>query len=340
MTTPSFEGYRTFVWFTPQHRHATEYELFTVGQQSSPAQWLTVDWPIRFDDGREPFTSASTAVRSTRWEDYRDPAQMWQRPYVVAADHEEQALARLLPDALASGLASEINPAWLDEVLGRYYAAWPFAEYGLFLAMCYAVREALADTVEFAIAFQASDRMRHLQDIVHLMFDLAEAHPGFTDVNARDAWLHDPVLVPTRETVERIASARDWVEILVAANLAFEPLVGELVKTEFLSRNAVHNGDPVTPLVLASGRADTRRHLAATQALVRLLVEDPEHGTDNKTVLNDWVARWGSECERAAEALAPLFAIDKTVTGEPFDRCWQRVSNGWHTRVEECGLEP
>lgn len=105
----------------------------------------------------------SNRLIPARWEDYRDPAQTWQRPYLVAADHEEQALARLVPDALTSGLAGEINPAWLDEVLGRYYAAWPYAEYGLFLALCYAVREALADTVEFAIAFQASDRMRHLQ---------------------------------------------------------------------------------------------------------------------------------------------------------------------------------
>lgn len=172
------------------------------------------------------------------------------------------------------------------------------------------------------------------------MFDLAEAHPGFTDVNARDAWLRDPVLVPTRETVERIASARDWVEILVATNLVFEPLVGELMKTEFLSRNAVHNGDPVTPLVLASVRADTRRHLAATRALASLLLDDPEHSTHNRTVLNSWVARWGSESQHAAEALAPLFAIDKTVTGQPFDRCWLRVRSGWHALVEEGGLEP
>ena len=63
-------------------------------------------------------------------------------------------------------------------MLSRYYAAWPFVEYGLFLALCYAVREALGDTIAFSIAFQAGDLMRHLQDIVHLMFDLAEAREG------------------------------------------------------------------------------------------------------------------------------------------------------------------
>ena len=109
-------------------------------------------------------------------------------------------------------------------MLSRYYAAWPFVEYGLFLALCYAVREALGDTIAYSIAFQARDRMRHLQDIVHLMFDLAEAREGFTDGGARDAWMTDPVLVPSRENIERIVSCRDWFETVVAVNLVFEPM--------------------------------------------------------------------------------------------------------------------
>jgi alkene monooxygenase beta subunit len=97
--------------------------------------------------------------------------------YVAAANHTEQAMARLIPAELSAGLGRGIDADWLDPMLSRYYAAWPFAEHDLFLALCYAVREALGDT----IAFQAGDRMRHLQDIVHLMFDLAEAREGFTD---------------------------------------------------------------------------------------------------------------------------------------------------------------
>ena len=80
VTTPPFEGHRTFTWFTPRRRAATEYELYTVGQQSNPGQWLHVGWPIRFDDGREPFTASSTAIRCGNWAGYRDPAGLWQRP--------------------------------------------------------------------------------------------------------------------------------------------------------------------------------------------------------------------------------------------------------------------
>jgi methane monooxygenase component A beta chain/propane monooxygenase small subunit len=340
VTTPVFEGHRTFAWFTPQRRHPSEYELYTVGQQSGPEGWLRVDWPIRFDDGRAPFTAASTAVRSGHWEEYRDPSRTWQRPYVVESDHQEQALARLVSDEFSRGLVREIDRAWCEQALGRYLAAWPFAHYGLFLALCYAVREALADTVQFAIAFSAGDRMRHLQDVVHLMVDLAEARPGFTDRGAREAWMGDPVLVPVRETVERIASARDWVEVVVAVNLAFDPLVGELFTTEFLARNAVHHGDAATPLVLASARADTRRHLAATQELVRLLAADPEHGAANVAVLRGWVERWGAECRAAAAALSGLFTLDGITVAEPFGDCRERVESAWYGLVAVLGLQP
>jgi methane monooxygenase component A beta chain/propane monooxygenase small subunit len=340
VTTPVFEGHRTFAWITPQHRHPSQYELFTVGQQSGPEGWLAVDWPIRFDDGRAPFTEATTAVRSSRWSDYRDPSRTWQRPYVVEADHQEQALARLVSDELSAGLARGIDPVWRDQVLGRYVAAWPFAHYGLFLALCYAVREALADTVQFAIAFQAGDRMRHLQDVVQLMVELAEAHPGFTDRGARGAWMTDPVLVPVRETVERIASSRDWVEVVVAVDLVFDPLVGELFGTEFLARNAVRHGDAVTPLILASARADTRRHLASTQELVRLLLTDEEHAAANLAVLRGWIERWGAECGAAAAALAGLFALDGITVAEPFAVCRERVDRAWHGLLSDLGLQP
>ena len=101
------------------------------------------------------------------------------------------------------------------------------------------MREALGDT----IAFHAGDRMRHMQDIVHLMSDLAEAREGFTDAGARDAWMTDPVLVPARENIERIVSCRDWFETVVAVNLVFEPMVGRLMKTELLACNAPRHGD-------------------------------------------------------------------------------------------------
>lgn len=334
---PALEGHRKFTWFTPAGRLPTEYEMFTIGQQSSPKEWLHVDWPLRFDDGRAPYTEESTAVRSSDWEQFRDPAQLWYRPFVSSMNQEEQTIDRLSNEALADGVAANINPVWLREVLGKYYAAWPFVEYGLFLSLCYPVREALGDSVMFVLVFEASDKMRHLQDIVHLTFDLKEALPDYSDGPARDAWMTDPVLVPTREAVEHIFSAKDWMEVIVAINLVFEPLVGDLMKTEFLARSASRNGDPVTPMILAATRRNTDRHLKATTELIRMLVTDPVHGADNRRIVTGWIDTWKPTMEAAAMAYRPVFGL-KGIAAPAFDEAMANVTGRFGSIRADLGM--
>jgi methane monooxygenase component A beta chain/propane monooxygenase small subunit len=293
---------------------------------------------LRFDDGRAPYVAESTALRCASWAEYRDPTQTWQRPYIAQHNQQEEALAALVPEALRDGLAESLVPAWRDQVLGTYYAAWPFVEYGEFLCLSYAVREALADTLTFSLAFTASDKLRHSQDIVHYLLMLREAHPTFSDDAARAAWMTDPALVPLRETIERIHSLVDWAEIAVAINLVLEPLAGELFKTEFLARLAPLNGDAVTPMILASVRQDSRRHLLSTQALVRLAVTDPQHGTGNRALVSKWVAKWTPYAEVATRALGALFELDGIST-LPFAPSFERVSVAQRAHVAACGLE-
>ena len=330
-------GYRQFTWFTPAGRHPTDYENLTVGQQSSPAEWLHVGWPVRFDNGRDPFTEDSTKIRSSQWRDWRDPFQVWQRPYVQNTNFEEQALDHLIPVALDTGLG-QVNKTWLHEILGKYYAAWPFAEYGLFLSLCYAVREALADTVQFATAFEATDKFRHQQDIVRLILDIGDRDETYSDASARDAWMEDPVLVPVRENIERIFSLYDWAEILVAINLVFEPLVGRLVKDEFVARNAPLNGDPFTPILLAAARRDTARHLETTRSLVNFLISDPQFGADNRKVISGWMERWSAESHRAAKAAAGLFGIEGINLSGSGDAALQQVTADHSKLVTGLGL--
>lgn len=314
-----FEGNRQFTWFQPAGRRPTQYEAYTVGQQSNPAEWLHVDWPVRFEDGRAPWVSDSTALRCTRWADFRDPTQTWLRPFVVEHNIQEQALATFGSEVLREHLGSAITPAWRDTILATFYAAWPFVEYGEFLSLSYAVREALADTITMSLAFEVSDKLRHGQDIVHYLLALAEAHPGFSDAGARAAWMTHPALVPLREMIERIYSLNDWAEMVVALNLVLEPLAGELFKTELLSALAPLNGDAVTPMILAGVRRDHRRHVAATQALVRLAISDAQFGAANREVVRGWVASWTPDARAATDALATLFDVEgiRTVPAAP-----------------------
>ena len=328
---------RQFAWFKPAGRRPTQYEAYTVGLQSTPGEWLHVGWPLRFDDGRPPWDAESTALRCKGWRDFRDPTETWQRPYVSRHNHQEQAIAVFVQEALRGGLAETMAPAWRDVVVGTYYAAWPFVEYGEFLCLCYAVRQALSDTLTFSLAFQVSDKLRHSQDVVHYLLTLQEIDPAFSDAGARDAWMTDPALVPLRETIERIHSLGDWAETVLAINLVLEPLVGNLFKTEFLSRLAPLNGDAITPMILASVRPDTQRHLASAEALVRLVIADPDHGHANRALVGTWLDKWTPHALAAARALAPLFALDGIRT-TPFGPALERVTAGHRDVLARLGF--
>lgn len=239
---------------------------------------------------------------------------------------------------LGRDFAGTVSPAWRDVVLGKYYAAWPFVEYGQFLCLSYTVRESLADTLTFSLAFQTTDKLRHCQDIVHHLMSLAEVEPTFSDAGARAAWMTDPLLTPLRELIERIHSLRDWAEILVALNLVLEPLVGACFKNELLSRVAPLNGDAVTPMLVASARLDTQRHDAFTGALVRLLLADPAHGESNRQLLNAWLRRWTPSARDVARGLQPLFEAPGLVA-LPFAPAFERVVARQAERLRELGLE-
>jgi hypothetical protein len=306
---PQLTGHRTFTWFTPARRRPTEYEMYTVHQQSNPAQWLHIDWPVRFEDGTPPWSDDASLVKTSLWQSYRDPAAMWQRPFVQMTNQDQQALARLIPTLLRT-TGRTLDTLWAKEILGRIYGAWPFVEYGLFLALSYGVRQAMSDTVQYSIVFQAADRLRLLQDIVLHLDQLGDSQPGFSDELARDAWMSDPALVPVREIIEHLVAGQDWVETLIVSTLVFEPLLGHLAKAELFTGYSPRAGDAATAVVLAGALKDTERHISAAQALVRLVCADPEHGTHNRDVIKNWFDDWGANCTAAAEAFqAPFAAI-------------------------------
>ena len=143
-TRTALSGGRQFTWYAPAGKNPTEYEDLTVGQQSTPAQFAVQGWPIRFDDGRDPYSAGTTVIRSRDWYAYRDPSRTMQRGYISSTNESEKSLERSVLGAKAAGLFDLANPEWVHTGLAHHYMAYPFVEYGLFLASCYAEREALA----------------------------------------------------------------------------------------------------------------------------------------------------------------------------------------------------
>jgi len=301
-------GNRSFVWVTPAGKRSTEYEDLTVGQQSTPDLYAFQGWPIRFDDGRDPYTADSTVIRSSDWYAYRDPNQTWQRGYISGVNESEKALERSLQGAQAAGLFAFADEQWVGKGLAEHYMTYPFVEYGLFLALCYAEREALSDTVTFSIVFEAGDKLRHLQDVVYYSFELAEAFPWFDDSGIDEAWARDPLWQGARKAVENIIALNDWMEVVVATNLCFDRLFGELAKVEYFSRFAAANGDVVTPIIIASSEADTARVQRWTTALIKHVLSDRVHGSENRDIIASWLEKWDAYALEACEAFAPAFS--------------------------------
>ena len=149
--------------------------------------------------------------------------------------------------------------------------------------------------------------------------------------------MKDPILVPLRETLELISSSSDWVEIIVAIDLVLEPIIGTLVKSEFLARNAPYNGDPATPLILASERADAARHLECATTLINVVCADADHGSENRKLVRDWLDKWTTKTEQAAKAFKGMFEL-KGVVAEPFEPCLERARAHQRLALEKLGF--
>jgi methane monooxygenase component A beta chain/propane monooxygenase small subunit len=335
-------GHRKFTWFEPKGPRATEYEDLTVGQQSTPAQYAYQGWPIRFDDGRDPYTEDSTVIKSTDWYQFRDPNQTIQRTYISGVDQSEKSLERSLDGAQAAGLFEFADHEWVKTGLAKHYMTFPYVEYGLFLAFCYAEREALSDTVTFATVFSAADKLRHLQDIVYYSFELAEATdagvvPDFDDSGVAETWKSDPVWQGARKATENIIASNDWMEIIVATNCCFDRLFGELAKVEYFSRFAAANGDVVTPIIIASSEADMARTKKWNAALLQYLLQDPKYGSHNQEIISGWIDKWNGYSLEACNAFAPVFE-NAPVKPATYEVALADVQNKQATYLTSVGL--
>jgi propane monooxygenase small subunit len=109
-----------------------------------------------------------------------------------------------------------------------------------------------------------------------------------------------------RENVERIMNAKDWAETTFAANVIFEPLVGELFRSQFTMRFAPLHGDSLTPSVIGvSEREFNERDLRYTKEMFTVMGNDEVHGEENRQLMQEWLSRWLPYSIAAARGMGP-----------------------------------
>jgi hypothetical protein len=322
-----------FRYFEPEKRRATQYEEVTLHTQWDPGNFATQGWFNRDAEGRGSWTDDASQLRATDWWAYRDPNQEWFRPFV----NRQAGVGDAITLAVAGGRRSQafggFTPGWV-RALNEIYGPYRFAEYGLFLSLCQAQREARSDVVGNPIVFQSLEKDRHAQDIALYAMELEKEIEAFDDSRCRGLWMESPLWQPARKWVEHLLAARDWGEINFAINLVYDPLLAAFVTRDLLFRSAPHHGDAVTPVLLEGAERDRELRSKSTAALVRFLIEqDP----NNRETINAWIERWAPGALEAVHALAPGFEM---LEHSPlsFEEAYARVTADWNEMLAELGL--
>ncbi len=197
------------------------------------------------------------------------------------------------------------NPNWVTFV-ERNVGAWMHVEHGLGLYLfANAQRRAPTNMHNNAIAVNSMHRIRFAQDLALYNLTLSEEIESFDGAAHVETWNSDPAWQGVRGVAEELTGIDDWAEAIFAANVVFEPLVGELFRSHLVQQAAPGNGDFVTPTVVGAGEWDyASRDLRYTKAMFELLTNDKEFADHNKGVMDGWLSNWVPKCLVAARTAA------------------------------------
>lgn len=315
---------RSFNYFKPQRLRATVYEDVTVDVQPDPARYLTQDWVYGFADRPGGYPADLTEARSSDWHWFRDPNQEWEQTIYRNNARLVRQVEQVISAAKAEGAFERWSPKW-TKVVERHVGAWMHPEHGLGMHVFLpAQRDAPTNMINNAVSVNSMHKLRIAQDLALYSLEADDARRDFDGSAHRQVWSDDAAWQPTRENVEQLTAVRDWLEAVVAANLAFEPLVGELFRSGFVMSVAAANGDFVTPTIMGVAESDLERDLAYTRDLIGGLTSDEQHADHNRALLGEWLARWAPLSIAAARALEPLWA-EPEQQPVPFEEAFARA---------------
>ena len=323
---------RRFNYYTPAKRKQSHYEDVTVEVQPDPRHYLAQGWLYGFSDGRGGYPLDWTVLRawgSDRpeperypgsggkgydwpahgWHEFRDPNEEWELTLYRYNANVVRQLNQNIDAARQSKAFEQWNPNWVRFV-ERNVGAWMHVDHGLGLYLyANANRRAPTNMHNNAISVNSMHRIRAAQDLALYNLTLSEEIIGFDGTAHMETWNEDPAWQGIRKTAEQLTAVDDWCEAIFAANVVFEPLVGELFRSSLVQHAAPRNGDFVTPTVIGAEEYDfAERDLRYTIAMFHLLTHDREFADHNRAIMQQWLSAWVPRAIVAARAAQPLWS--------------------------------
>jgi propane monooxygenase small subunit len=352
---------RSYNYFSPQKRRQSQYEDVTVEVQPDPRHYLSQGWLYGFADGRGGYPLDWTVLKAwgtdrpvpkrgpgsggkgydwpaLGWHEFRDPNEEWELTMYRHNANVVRQLNQNIEAARGSKAFDQWNRNWVDFV-ARHVGAWMHVDHGLGLYLfANANRRAPTNMHNNAIAVNSMHRIRAAQDLALYNLTLSQELTAFDGSAHLTTWNDDHAWHGVREIAERLTGTWDWCEAIFAANIVFEPLVGELFRSHLVQQAAPANGDFVTPTLIGAEEFDfADRDLRYTKAMFQLLIDDKEFAAHNVGILQGWLENWVSRCLIAARRLQPLWSLPDTKPVR-FEDSLDRVKRRFDDIVSEIGL--
>ncbi|MBV9819517.1 MAG: hypothetical protein JOZ07_14385 [Solirubrobacterales bacterium] len=304
---PSWQS-RTFNYFTPAKRRATIYEDVTVDIQPDPERHLLQGWVYGFADGTGGYPQEWTELKSSNWHKFLDPNEEWEQTIYRNNANVVRQIGQNLAQARGARAFDAWNRGWIKTV-ERHVGAWAHVEHGLGMHVFLpANRDAPTNMINNALSVASAHKLRFGQDLILYNLELTEDVDGFDGSAHLDAWNNDPIWQGVRENVEGITGIRDWAKACFVALCIFEPLVGELFRSEFIMQAAAPQGDFVTPTLMGAGEGDAAREARVARALYGMLANDEKHGEENQKIMDGWLREWVPRSLEAGRELQPIWS--------------------------------
>lgn len=332
---------RSYNYFTPKGRRATKYEDVTVDVQPDPNKYLTQGWILGWANGDIGYDANWTKIKSSDWHRFRDPNEEWEKTIYINNSNSVRQVQQSIENAKSENVFENWDKSWLD-ILARHVSTWSHADQGLGMYVFMpAQRAAMSNMHNNAIAVNCMHKLRTAQDIMLYNLELSEifSEDEFNPTAHQEAWMEDPSWQGVRENVERIMNATDWAETTFASNIIFEPLVGELFRSHFAMRFAPLHGDSLTStLIGVSEREFNERDLAYTRDMMQDMLEDEEHGDENRQLMQEWLDEWVPYSMAAAKGLEPIWS-EPEHQPVSFEESFEKVQNRFEEILSELGLQ-
>ena len=272
---------RRYNYYTPQKRKQSHYEDVTVEVQPDPRHYLAQGWLYGFSDGRGGYPLDWTALKAWGvdrpeperfpgsggagyewpahgWHEFRDPNEEWELTFYRYNSNVVRQINANVDTARQSKAFEQWNRNWVTLRGAQRRVTWCTSGAR---ARALPVRERpCSATNQHAqqrdLREQRMHRSAFAQDLALYNLTLSEEIESFDGAAHIETWNEDPAWQGVRRVAEQLTGIDDWAEAIFAANVVFEPLVGELFRSNLVQQASPGNGDFVTPTVVGAGEYD------------------------------------------------------------------------------------